>query len=236
MAQGAQDNGICPHCQKRFGPPGHLCSGEDCKEQGYHFIPKAWFESARDFAFKRGKPVDPLLGRKIERYFVVGKLGEGGMGAVYLAWQEPLGREVALKLISGLELTDEVKARFEREARAISVLDHPNIVKLHDYGIANIGFELPFMALEKLFDDPCYFWPLARGRPRRRSLCISTAALCTTATSCTTTSGCGVCAEHSSELVIWSFRSGQSCLRLVFGFPNKPQAISRTPRVRLKLG
>jgi len=148
VAQSAQDNGICPHCQKRFGPPGHLCSGEDCKEQGYHFIPKAWFESARDFAFKRGKPVDPLLGRKIERYFVVGKLGEGGMGAVYLAWQEPLGREVALKLISGLELTNEVKARFEREARAISVLDHPNIVKLYDYGIANIGFELPFMALE----------------------------------------------------------------------------------------
>jgi serine/threonine-protein kinase len=148
MAQGAQDNGICPHCQKRFGRPGDLCSGEDCKEQGYHFIPKAWFESARDFAFKRGKPVDPLLGRKIERYFVVGKLGEGGMGAVYLAWQEPLGREVALKLISGLELTNEVKARFEREARAISVLDHPNIVKLYDYGIANIGFELPFMALE----------------------------------------------------------------------------------------
>jgi serine/threonine protein kinase len=98
-----------------------------------------------------------LLGRKIERYFVVGKLGEGGMGAVYLAWQEPLGREVALKLISGLELTNEVKARFEREARAISVLDHPNIVKLYDYGIANIGFELPFMALEKVIDDPCYF-------------------------------------------------------------------------------
>jgi serine/threonine-protein kinase len=83
---------------------------------------------------------------------LIGKLGEGGMGVVYLALQRPLDRQVALKLISGLDPTEETIARFKREATAISSLDHPNIVKLHDFGVAKLSgddeIELPFMALE----------------------------------------------------------------------------------------
>jgi serine/threonine protein kinase len=138
------------------GPVGELCSSEVCASKGYRFIPKPWFEAAKEFAKKKGRPIDPLLGRKLDRYLLAGKLGEGGMGAVYMAYQQPLFREVALKLISGLELNEQTVARFEREARAISALDHPNIVKLYDYGIGRLeetqvsqsDIQLPFMALE----------------------------------------------------------------------------------------
>lgn len=101
--------------------------------------------------------MDPLVGRSIDRYLLAGLLGQGGMGAVYVALQRPLMREVALKLISGVELTEQAVARFEREARAVAALDHPNIVRLYDYGVGDIGtedggeghgFRVPYMALE----------------------------------------------------------------------------------------
>jgi len=119
-----------------------------CKRKSYHFIPISWFESSKQLAIKKRKPLDPLLGRYINRYLLAGKIGEGGMGAVYVAIQKPLGREVALKLISGIEISGAAIARFEREARAIALMDHPNIVKLHDYGIGDLEFQVPYMAIE----------------------------------------------------------------------------------------
>lgn len=63
-----------------------------------------------------------------------GKLGEGGMGAVYRAWQASLGREVALKLVRPeFEAQESVFERLEREARAMAQLKHPNIVAIHDF-------------------------------------------------------------------------------------------------------
>ena len=140
--------GICPNCEIRRGPVGEACPEPGCDRKACHFIPRDWYEAARSFATRRQKPLDALLGRYLDRYLLAGKIGEGGMGAVYLAIQKPLGREVALKVISGLELTQTTIARFEREARAISVLDHPNIVKLHDYGVGKLEFRVPYMALE----------------------------------------------------------------------------------------
>jgi serine/threonine-protein kinase len=127
---------------------GEPCTGDVCARKGYRFIPVDWHESAKAYAAKKQKSLDPLLGRCIDRYLLAGKLGEGGMGAVYLALQRPLNREVALKVISGLELTQSTVSRFEREARAIALLDHANIRKLHDYGIGELEFKVPYMALE----------------------------------------------------------------------------------------
>ncbi len=153
-------DGICPNCETRRGPVGEPCPSDVCARRRYHFIPVPWHESAREFAARKHKALDPLLGRCIDRYLLVGKLGEGGMGAVYLALQQPLNREVALKVISGMDLTDTAIARFEREARAIALLDHANIRKLYDYGIGELEFRIPYMALEYV----------RHGRPLRKAL------------------------------------------------------------------
>ncbi len=71
-----------------------------------------------------------------ERYRITKQVGKGGMGAVYLATQEPLSRMVAIKVLHGT--ADEVTvARFQREARLIAQLQHPHIVGLIDFGEDN---------------------------------------------------------------------------------------------------
>ncbi len=85
-------------------------------------------------------PHDPLLGRMVkDRFVIVGVLGEGGMGAVYKAIQQPVGRPVALKVINS-DLDDpNISARFFQEARVVSRLSDPSIVTLYDYGEAEDG-------------------------------------------------------------------------------------------------
>ena len=68
-------------------------------------------------------------------YEILGPLGKGGMGEVYRARDVRLGREVALKVLaeSGANDADTLR-RFEREARAVAALNHPNILSIHDTG------------------------------------------------------------------------------------------------------
>lgn len=82
------------------------------------------------------------------RYEIVGTpLGEGGMGVVYPGKQHPIGREIAIKVLRP-ELARSLEAvkRFLREARAASLLKHPNIVTVHDFGQSPDG--LLFMVME----------------------------------------------------------------------------------------
>jgi len=74
-------------------------------------------------------------GDRIGPYKLLEKLGEGGMGVVYLAEQEqPVWRQVALKIIKlGMD-TRSVIARFEAERQALALMDHPNIAKVFDAG------------------------------------------------------------------------------------------------------
>ncbi|MFH1434964.1 MAG: serine/threonine-protein kinase, partial [Pseudomonadota bacterium] len=138
---------ICPCCESKGGELASACDNPVCSKKGYHFIPEDHFSRHCDRAKQSGEREDPEVGRVIERYLVVEKLGEGGMGAVYLALQLPLKKQVALKMIAGISLDDHSRKRFEREATAISSLYHPNIVSLIDYGVRpDTG--APFMALE----------------------------------------------------------------------------------------
>lgn len=84
---------------------------------------------------------DPLLGSRVAgRYTVMRRIAKGGMGVVYLAVQEPLGRTVALKIIRREAASDPVmQKRFEREAKAASSLSHPAIVTIFDYGRTDDG-------------------------------------------------------------------------------------------------
>ncbi|HZL66664.1 MAG TPA: serine/threonine-protein kinase, partial [Candidatus Limnocylindrales bacterium] len=74
-------------------------------------------------------------GTKLGPYEIVSPLGAGGMGEVYLARDTRLNRSVAVKILpSHLSKDPEAKQRFDREARTISSLNHPNICTLHDVG------------------------------------------------------------------------------------------------------
>ena len=68
------------------------------------------------------------------KYRVEGTLGRGGMGQVYVAVQEPLGRKVALKVIHGARTSDDDRARFEREAQVVAQLNCPHVVTVYDFG------------------------------------------------------------------------------------------------------
>src|SRR5438270_5904314 len=74
-------------------------------------------------------------GKKLGPYEIVSALGAGGMGEVYRARDTRLARDVAIKVLSeDLSSNPDLKARFEREARAISALSHPHICHLYDIG------------------------------------------------------------------------------------------------------
>jgi serine/threonine protein kinase len=80
----------------------------------------------------RGQPESGLIGQTLGSYRVLEALGSGGMGDVYLAEDQRLGRRVALKVLPpGMAAQPETIQRFEREARAIASLSHPGIVVLH---------------------------------------------------------------------------------------------------------
>ena len=75
------------------------------------------------------------VAKQIGPYHVLGPLGSGGMGEVYLAEDSRLGRKVAIKVLSSRQvINDEARGRFLREARSIANLDHPNICTLYEIG------------------------------------------------------------------------------------------------------
>ncbi|HSE32872.1 MAG TPA: tetratricopeptide repeat protein [Pyrinomonadaceae bacterium] len=87
-----------------------------------------------------------MIGQVVSHYRIVGRLGEGGMGSVYLAEDLHLGRSVAIKLPVDAPVAHQFRARFLREARAASSLNHPNIASVYDYGETSDG--RPFIVME----------------------------------------------------------------------------------------
>ncbi len=80
-------------------------------------------------------PADPRIGQNIGKYHIKQRVAEGGMGVVYLATDTQLGRDVAIKILPEFFSMDRERlSRFHREARATSLLNHPNIVTVFEMG------------------------------------------------------------------------------------------------------
>ena len=91
-------------------------------------------------------------------------IGRGGMGEVYLAHDTRLGRKVAVKLLRpGLTSNRDAVRRFEQEARAVSSLNHPNIVTIYEIGDM---LERRFIAMELVEGQSLAVMPGPRGRHR----------------------------------------------------------------------
>jgi predicted Ser/Thr protein kinase len=87
-------------------------------------------------------------GTRLGSYVIVSPLGAGGMGEVYLAKDSRLGRDVAIKVLPTDVATDQDRlTRFEREAKAVSALNHPHIVTLYEVGTSDSG---PFIVMERI--------------------------------------------------------------------------------------
>src|SRR2546428_939745 len=77
-----------------------------------------------------------MTGQLLGHYRVLEKIGSGGMGEVYRATDDRLGRDVAIKILQASLATDSDRLRrFEQEARAAAALNHPNIVAVYDIGV-----------------------------------------------------------------------------------------------------
>ncbi len=131
---GASTHLLCPSCDHE--PPSSSAAGDVCPACGAKLV-----------VVKRE---DDLIGTVVDRRFEVrGVLGSGGMGTVYLAWQQSIGREIALKVLDRSFSHDVgMTKRFLREARLASSLSHPNTVSIIDFGQAEDG--RLFIAMERL--------------------------------------------------------------------------------------
>jgi serine/threonine-protein kinase len=128
---------ICPKCRKSYAKKGQ----STCPEDGTKLVEPRELEEADK---------DPLLGRTIGgRFKIVERVGTGGMGTVYRAEQTGLDRSVALKILrKELSWEQDTVTRFHREARAMSLLTHPNTVRVFDFGETEDG--LLYFAMELL--------------------------------------------------------------------------------------
>lgn len=124
--------------------------------------------------------------RRIGRYRVLGVLGSGGMGLVYLATDDQLQRQVALKLLNARSHTPEGVERLLREARAMARLSHPRVVQVYEAGVHDGHI---FIVMEYVAGSTLAEWPFAPGRPWRavRDAFVAIAQ--------------GICAAHAVGIV-----------------------------------
>jgi WD40 repeat protein/predicted Ser/Thr protein kinase len=128
---------------------------------------------------------------KIGRFTIVRELGAGGMGVVYVAYDEQLDRRVAVKLLRGSESDVEAKLRLQREAQAMARLSHPNVVTVHEVGTFQ---DQVFVAMEFVDGQDLRAWSKAERRDWRSIVAIFNQA------------GEGLAAAHDGGIVHRDFK------------------------------
>ena len=116
-----------------------ICKDEDLREEVLSLLEneekaKSFLEEcALEMASRAKTKAEPsLLGRQLSSFILISGLGKGGMGEVYRAKDQKLGREVAIKVLSEDFAKDDTRiSRFQREAKLLASLNHPNIASIH---------------------------------------------------------------------------------------------------------
>jgi serine/threonine protein kinase len=135
---------------------------------------------------------------RIGQYTVLRRLGEGGMGEVFAAYNEGLDRKVAIKILrSNLRRGTEAAARVLREAQAQARLSHPNVVQVYEVGKAD---GQTFIAMEYIAGQDGRAWLGARRRRWQETLAVFVQG------------GQGLAAAHRAGLVHRDFKPEQSRL------------------------
>ena len=164
MDRSSRGNGGCPSCEAD-GVVGAPCSTERCRRLGYHAIPTEYFERI----VAATEPADPALGQMWGEQLLVEKLGQGGMGRVYLALQMPIELKTAVKLLDERlhETESPLVDRFMGEAMALAKLTHPNIVRLLKFAI---HARRPYLVMEHVDNARTLAAELRRGLDPRTGL------------------------------------------------------------------
>ena len=115
-----------------------------------HEMPDSFYESPISLGLDATQDLAPegdAAGQQIGPYKLLQRIGEGGMGTVYMAEQiRPVKRRVALKIVKlGMD-SRRVVARFEAERQALAMMDHPSIARVYDAGTTQSG--RPYFAME----------------------------------------------------------------------------------------
>lgn len=131
--------------------------------------------------------------RAIGRFLVVRRLGEGGMGVVYSAYDEDLDRKIAVKVYDPQRVEDanEARRRLLREAQAMAKLSHPNVVQVYEVG--TVG-EHVFVAMEFVKGMTLRHWLREKARSVEEIVAVFRQA------------GLGLCAAHASGIVHRDFK------------------------------
>ncbi len=138
--------GACPSCETA-GQVGKACREKVCQRQGIHFVPYDYAQASWEAS---GLEREVLVGQFVGDFLVLGRIGKGGFGRVLLALQRPLFRlPAAVKLLEfgghDAATTKRIIDKFENEAAVLAVLNHPNIVRLLNYGLHQ---DRPYLAME----------------------------------------------------------------------------------------
>ena len=136
---------ICPTCRARFEAEALFCSHD-----GASLVEERHPQDSDDSDALDSTPIDPMSGRVLGgRYRLADRLGQGGMGTVYRALHTLMDKPVAVKILRGELATDaEAVARFHREAKSASRLDHDHCIRVTDFGQSDEG--LLYLVMELL--------------------------------------------------------------------------------------
>jgi tetratricopeptide (TPR) repeat protein len=190
----------CPSCQERLrklSPGTFVAAPARDEASGPTIVRSPGFGGGGGSGPVRlpsGEAVDVSRMARMGRYVVLQRLGEGGMGVVYLAYDPELDRRVALKLLRNDfpgRLPGNAQARLLREAQAMARLTHPNVVAVHDVG--TLGDEV-FVAMDFVEGETLASWLLQRPHGWREVLAIFLEA------------GKGLAAAHAVGIVHRDFK------------------------------